>query len=967
MDPERWQQIEKLFHSAVEMPPEGRGVFLQQACQGDEALRKEIERLAVNETEARQFMESRALDVAARAMGKDQPGKTDLIGQTMLHYRVTEKIGAGGMGEVYRAHDERLKRDVAVKVLPEILTGDSEWLARFDREARLLASLNHPNIAAVHGLEEFGGKRFLVLELVEGKTLAQRLAKGPIPVKESIDIARQIAEALEAAHEKGIIHRDLKPANVKITPDGNAKVLDFGLAKASAIDAASRTDADLSRSPTFTQDGTAAGVILGTAAYMAPEQARGAAVDKRADIWAFGVVFFEMLTGKRLFAGDTISDTLAAVLKTDPDWSLLPADAPSVVRRLLARCLERDPRRRLRDIGDGLHELARAEEPQAEAGRTAKRMFAALVVSGFLILILGIFLYRSPTHPASPGVTTYTDIALPEGHALFSTPAISPDGSTVAFVSAAPSEIPRLYIRRLIKDFEPLPIPGAEGAVQPFFSPDGQHVAYFARDRLYRVSLDGSIPIPLALAPYPVGGGWGDDDSIVFAPTPTGGLIQVKATGVRTEKLLIRPDGISAFAFGHPFFLPGAKELLFRALGKNAGVELLEIATMKRRRILLGLGGNMVLAASGHLLFITPSSGHRGQLLAAPFLQGSAQSDLAPKTVLQDLFVDPYQARAWYSLSHSVTLVYAVGNISRNELVRVDPSGRIASTYGGPGWHATLSLSPDENRVAYAREGRVYVRNLQRGEETLLTTEAEAPTMWQDGFPIWTSDGSRVVFCSTRSGNWDLYSKEASGAGAPEVLLSREFSQYGGSMRKDGTLVFNDERPDTATDIWSFRPGGKPEPWRVTPKQECSPKFSPDGQLIAYASDESERFEIYVSPFAHPLKRIQISTEGGRFPVWSPKGYRLFFRQGTKIMVVDVRPDGSAAGNPRMVFDGGWPLGTFGGLPIAPTRLMESDFAVMSNGDFLMIKADPEAIPTRLRVIFNWLEELKRLVPTGEK
>jgi len=361
---------------------------------------------------------------------------------------------------------------------------------------------------------------------------------------------------------------------------------------------------------------------------------------------------------------------------------------------------------------------------------------------------------------------------------------------------------------------------------------------------------------------------------------------------------------------------------------------------------------------------MTVLSGFRGQLLAVPFSPGSAQSDLTPKTVLQDLFEDFYPGQAWFSLSRNGTLVYAVGNISQTKLVRVDQSGRIVSTYGGPGYYETLSLSPDENRMAYVRGGRIYVRNLQRGEVTLLTTEVEAPTMWLDRFPIWTPDGSRVVYSA--GGIRGLYSKDASGAGAPELLLPKEFSQLPGSMRKDGTLVFTGIHPETAADIWSLRPGGKPEPWRVTPKQENSPKFSPDGQLIAYASDESERFEIYVSPFDSPLQRIPISTEGGRCPVWSPKGDRLFFRQGTKIMAVDIRPDGSAAGNPRMLFDGGLSLATYGGLPIAPTRRIESDFSVMSNGDFLMVKAEPEAIPTRLHVIFNWFEELKRLVPTGK-
>jgi len=892
------------------------------------------------------------------------------IGQTISHYRITEKLGQGGMGEVFLAHDTSLDRKVALKFLPDIFSGDPERLARFEREARLLASLNHPNIATIYGLEKADGKRFLAMELIQGETLGQQIDRGPLPVDKAIEICRQIAEGLEAAHEKGITHRDLKPANIKIAPEGKVKILDFGLAKAYACEDAPGTIVDASRSPTLTQVGTAAGVILGTAAYMAPEQARGGTVDKRADIWAFGVVLFEMLTGKCLFAGDTVSDTLASVLKSEPEWNLLPPKAPLRLRDLLRHCLQRDPRRRLRDMGDAIYELSMSEESRPVAAAGSPAWMGRILVAALVILTLGLAatLYWIFAHRTKAGETTYAAVTLPDGHALYSSPAISQDGKVVAFVSGGPSQQPLLRYRRILEDFEIQTIPGTEDALYPFFSHDGLSIAFFAKGQLFQVSLKGGVPVPIAQAPNPNGGGtWGDDNSIVFVPVYNAGLMRVAATGGKPE-LLIRPDGRTDYAYVCPTFLPGAGELMFTIWGKNAGVECLTLSSLQRRRLLNLLGTNVAYAASGHILYGTDLNMFKSEVLAASSSPAKGKTKAMTARVLSGVFAETRWGRFWYDLSRNGTLVYAAGDVSRNSLVLTDRTGRVLSTYGGRGSYETPAISPEGDRVAFARDCRIYVLNLKRGEETLLSTEAGAVVIHNDRTPTWTPNGTRVIFSSNRSGNWDIYAKDASAAGEAEPLIEKPSNQGSPSMGRLGTLVFVDTNPDTATDIWIRRPDGKLEPWLVTPNQEIMATLSPDEKLIAYASDVSQRFEVYVNLFAPRSRRFRISTEGGICPTWSPKGDRLFFRQGTNIMSVGIRPDGSPDGKPEKLFDGGWELGTGGGQPAIATNVTVNGFAVMPDGEhFLMIRSEPETVPTKINVIFNWFEELKRLVPSGNE
>jgi Tol biopolymer transport system component len=892
-------------------------------------------------------------------------------------YEVIAALGAGGMGEVYRARDTQLKRDVALKVLPAEVAADPHRLARFQREAELLAALNHPHIAQIYGLAQTEGVPALVMELVEGSTLAERIARGPVPLDEVLPIAAQLAEALEYAHEHSIIHRDLKPANIKLTPDGAVKVLDFGLAK--ALEAGTPTGQP-AQSHTLTSPAvTRAGVILGTAAYMAPEQARGVAVDKRADIWAFGVVLFEMLTGTACFTGDTITDVLLAVVRSEPNWNALPVQTPGTIRRLLRRCLAKDRKQRVHDIADARLEIEHvrasggagdadasiAEQAALVAASRRFRTYAfALVALAVLALAAASVAYWLTTRPPAPGPVIHADLALPEGHALVASPTISPDGRTVAFVTAGGSERPRMYIRRLMDDFEIREIRGTEEADQPFFSPDGRSVAFFAKRQLFRVRLDGGAPVAIASAPNPRGGTWGDDGSIVFVPDPGTGLVRL-AAGATEPQPLIRPDGGTNLGFVHPRFLPGARELLFSVWGKELGPARLNLATLARSSIVGGYWSNAVYAASGHIV-IGGRLDQEGEILAFAYDASRGTRGVAV-SVQQRVFRTLRSPTAWFDLSRTGTLVYAVADISRNMVVEVDQAGRVVRTLIGERayYDATPALSPDGTRIAYSRLGRVRVRNVERGTDDLLTTEDGAGPAWEDRAPAWTPDGRRVVFASVRNGNWDLFARDASGGGSAEPVVQGPLNQmYPVVRRQDGTIAYVELNPATSYDIRLLPPGGNTEAALATPANEVSPAFSGDGRLMAYASDESGRPEVYVTPFTRPLNRGAIvSAEGGVCPCWSPRQNRLFFWQGTKMMAVDVRSDGTPAGSPRLLFDGGWPLGAPGGI-IRPTIGNTTCFEVMPHGEhFLMVRADPETIPTQLHVIFNWLEELKAKVP----
>ena len=898
-----------------------------------------------------------------------------MVGKTLGHYEILEPLGAGGMGEVYRARDTTLDRDVAIKVLPEDFATDPERLARFEREAKLLASLNHANIATIHGLEDSDGVRFIAMELVEGETLAQRIARSArIGAEEALEIARQIAEALEAAHENGVIHRDLKPANVIVTPDGKVKVLDFGLAKAYETDGSpSEISPDLSHSPTMAA-ATRTGVILGTAAYMSPEQARGKPVDKRADIWAFGCVLYEMLTGRRAFNGETVSDTMAAILKDEPDWELLGETTPWVVRRLLRRCLAKDARTRLRDVGDARLEIdeglceSGAERPQDTLSSEASPRWQLLAVGSLATFVLGALVaglavksisgvgpspFQQSTHRLTidlPAIAPM-DLETP-GSAV----AISPDGTRFVYVAARDGGT-QLYVRPM-DQFEATPIPGTEGGSGPFFSPDSQWVGFFAEGMLKKVSLSGGRPLSICeAAPRTArGASWGSDDTIIFKVGS--GLFRVSAAAGATPTLVTEGVGILDV---WPELLPGGKDLLFTNMARgnfdDARIALLSLET-EGVTVLDETGTNPRYARSGHLVFA-----RAGNLLAAPFDRARREITGPPVTVVESAAGNAATGSMHFSISSAGSLVYVpgAGRATQATLVWVDRQGGAEPLPLLPDVYEDPRLSPDRRRLAVTvNTNDIWIYEVATGGRVRLTRDDA-----DDFEPIWMPDGKRVTFSSAREGVDNLFSALADGSGEVERLTTSEYPQYANAWSPDGrALVFTTDTTGSVLggnlDTWVLRIGeGKPttEPLLDSPYGEWAAKISPDGGWLTYVSNESGRKEVFVQPFPGPGPKIPISTEGGTEPLWDPKGQELFYRNGENMMAVAYTTEP-----------------TFTAL--STETLFEDQYRVTAPGfpnydydpdrqRFLMIRSEQETRATQVRVILNWFEELKQRVPTG--
>jgi len=895
-------------------------------------------------------------------------------------YAIVAPLGAGGMGEVYRARDTALDRDVALKILPESFAADPDRLMRFEREAKTLASLNHPNIAQIYGVEHLTStptegvvppagheevrplRQALVLEYVEGPTLeeairanVERRSSNVEDLSWALPVARQIADALETAHEAGIIHRDLKPANIKVRADGTVKVLDFGLAKAmepaGAATGSGPAGAGPSASalPTMTSPAiTAMGIILGTAAYMSPEQAKGHPVDRRTDIWAFGVVLYEMLTGRSLFQAETVSEVLAAVLRAEIDLAVLPAGTPPALQRLLSRCLERDPRRRLRDIGDArleLEEAAAWDGAGASAGddrrraRSSRRLVAGLTAA--TLLSAAVALWSLFSGPAATG-PTHLSIAMPRGHVLRSGPAISPDGRTVAFVSTDGVARPQLYVRRLDEPESRL-ISGTEEAEQPFFSPDGESLAFYAGGWLFKVRLDGGAPVSLADSRSRDGGAWLDDGRIVFQRTWNGGLLTVPENGGPVA-LLAEPDRPTEYAYVWPAAVPGSRELVFSRWGDDFAIVRLDLRDMAQT-VVAGGWRRSVYAPTGHLVF----GGDNAELWAIPY-DPAGSRDVAPATVAEGVDIGGSNGETRFDISATGTLVYASVDRSRRSLVIVDRFGRMTATQPGERAYDAVALAPGGGRVVALAERELHILDLERGTATPLTPELDDQNGAR-GFAVWTPDGRHVTFPSNHEGNWDIFTTPATGVGAIEPVLRRPLDQHPDSYAPNGSLLFGETHPDTGADLWLLRPDGEPEPWLVTASNEDNARISSDGRLVAYESNVSGRFEVYVQPLAPGSERVQVSAAGGSGARWAPDGDRLYFRQGTTLMEVTLATSPElSAGAPQPLFDGGWEL--------------YGDFEVMPDGEsFLMVRMAPEAIPTRIDLVLDWFGELTRRSP----
>jgi len=910
-------------------------------------------------------------------------------------YRVLEEIGRGGMGVVYEAEDTKLSRKVAIKILPEVFTGDPERLARFERESRVLASLNHPNIAAIYGVEEADGKRFLVLELVEGETLADRLSRGALSLEETLEVCGQIAEGLEGAHERGIIHRDLKPSNLKMTPEGKVKILDFGLARAFRDQV---SEVDLAKSPTITADMTQPGVILGTAAYMSPEQAKGKLVDKRSDIWAFGCVLFECLTGRRAFQGDTLSETVAAILKGEPNWRLLPGDTPDSVRSVLRRCLQKDPHVRLHDVADARVEMLELTPSPAAAIPAARRFPLKWVTSiSAVTLLIGLLVGLEVMKYLRPAASTISQpvvrslIGLEHGQRLagftlsppfgFDRPtrtamAVSSDGRFMVYASVKENPGPQdnscLYLRRF-DELEAKPIAGTEGGISPFLSPDDRWVGFWNDGKLMKVSIEGGVPAALCEVSMPFGFSWGDDHQIVFAPARGSGLSRISAEGGKPEALTVPDKSRAEFAHRLPFCLPGSRGVLFtimrHAWDKEPRVAVLELGTRKWH-VLLEDAADARYIPTGHLAFL-----RRGTLTVVRFdldkLEIIGQPVPAVAGIEQALSTtNSSRDAAAGQFAISGSLVYAPGGIcpdQENTLVLLDRTGKAEPIASFKAPFFAPRFSPDGRRVAYASlgmEGHIWILDLNRGTSSKLTSEGLSEQS------VWTPDGQRVTFDLVNTGVPNIYWQPVDGSSPIEQLTRGECFQWPGSWTPDGeTLAFVEDHADMETgyDIQLLHiRDRKVTPFLNSRFDEKYPEISPDGRWIAYTSDESGRDEVYVQPFPGPGGKWQISNEAGDEPLWSRDGRELFYRQSyhqrdNQAFVVDVQTGPVfSASKPRLLFT------AQGYSGMGPVRTWD----ISPDGRrFLVVKMEErKSRPvTELVLVQNWFEEIKRLVPTGKK
>jgi serine/threonine protein kinase/Tol biopolymer transport system component len=874
-------------------------------------------------------------------------------------YQITSEIGAGGMGVVYRARDTKLGRHVAIKVLPDAFAQDAERLVRFEREARVLASLNHPYIATVHGVEDAGGTRALVMELVEGETLAQRLAHGPMTVPEALAVARQIADALDAAHEKGIIHRDLKPANIMVTSSGVVKLLDFGLARPVAFD---RSSSDLSQTLTQTVAVTQEGMIVGTVAYMSPEQARGKALDERTDIWAFGCLLYEMLTGRAAFGSATVSDTVAQILGAEPEWGRLPEKTPPLIRRLVQRCLEKDVKRRLHHSGDARIEIddvfaAPASSWLPEKGQghlTPVSMWRTAAIGlGVVALVAGgISLWlatRSGNQLLSPRTVRFS-IDLQPGQS-FSIDAglpvilaISPDGNRIVY-AARDVDGDRLYIRGR-EDLEASPIPGTEGAIGPFFSPDGQWIAFGSGGMLRVVPLAGGAPRTLTEAPNLAGASWGAGDAIVYSGW-SGGLLKVSAQGGRPEPLTMLDERQGDSGHVSPHVLPGGTAVLF-TVDRPTGnfIEAAEIATGRRRPIVEGR--NPVYLPTGHLVFARGSA-----LFRVPFDVERLEVTGPAVRLLDDIRTDGNDTH--YALSGRGTLAYIPGVSRDSRLVWLDRQGRSRPLDSERRAYSHPRISPDAKRVVVSLLSQtpgfneIWVYDADRGTRARLSPTGAVSR------PIWTSDGRRITFQMTL----ELYSVPADDSAGPQRVLGRgdgfDFLFPLAWSRDGRALLFSAPNRVTNRDVWTMSGDGTTTPFLVTARDERAAMFSPDGRWVVYAAREPGRDEqIYVQPFPGPGGRMVVSPGGGVEPVWSPTGGEIFYRSvdGTRVMSVDVRSGSTlTVGEPRVLF-----AARFG----SSEGGYWSSYDVSPDGQkFLMLETDEISTP-RVNVVLDWADVLRR-------
>jgi eukaryotic-like serine/threonine-protein kinase len=944
-----WPELEVLFHEALARAPAERAAFLAERCAGRLDRQAEVEALL------------RAHERTASALELPLTVQTQLkAGSRLGSYEVLSELGAGSMGEVYRARDTRLGRDVAIKVLPALFLSDPERRARFEREARLLASLNHPHIAAIYGVEEAGSTLALVLELVEGPTLADRIAHGPVPLEQALPLAQQIAEALEAAHEKGIVHRDLKPANIKVTPDGRIKVLDFGLAK--ELDSVVPTDQDGTLSPTITSPAmmTGVGMLLGTAAYMSPEQAKGQPADKRSDIWAFGCVLYEMLTGSRAFDADDMTEVLAAVLRSEPDWSALPANTPAPIRRLLRRCVEKDRRHRAESAADARLDIEEAQSGEnvvtpASANRLSRRgARSAWVAFAIAMITAAAFSIPAIRHlreaPAASAPETRTEIVTPSTIDATSF-ALAPDGQNIAFV-ASQNGIARLMVRPLASTAVES-LPGTDGAQFPFWSPDSRSIAFFADGRLKRVDLGSRTAQTLADS-LPRGGTW-NQDGIILLGRANGPLSRVSASGGQTTPAVKLGPGQGSQRF--PSFLPDGRRFLYYVVGapEVTGIYLGALDREVSKR-LTPADASGIYMPTNWLLFA-----QQGALLARRLDLEREELTGDPVTVAESIRIDGTTTATAISVAPTGLVAYRAGGAGRRQLAWFDRSGKMLGALGTPddGTPSFPRISPDGRSVAIHRmvQGNTDVWLVDAVRMTRFTFDTSL-----DRFANWSPDGKWIAFDSNRKGHRDLYQKASNGAGSEQVLLetSQEKTVY--SWSGDGRfLLYGFQDSKTGFDLWVLPVQGDRTPFAFVNAgfDQRQGAFSPDDRWIAYASNESGRFEVYVRPFLGPANAIapsaasgqwQVSASGGIWPQWAANGKELYYMAPDSTLM--AAPVAASADT----FNVGTPIRLFqtrivgGGIAIDEGR----QYDVARDGRFLINTVVDDTASSTITLIQNW-------------
>jgi serine/threonine-protein kinase len=948
-----------------------------------------------------------------------------MVGKTLGHYRVEEQLGAGGMGVVYRATDTNLGRPVAIKVLREEFAHDHERAARFDREARLLASLNHANIAAIHGLEQADGIAFLALEYVPGSTLAERLTRGPLPPREAIALAAQIAEALEAAHERGIIHRDLKPANIKVTDQGQVKVLDFGLAKALEAESASTLTATVTQGATMSK-----GVILGTAPYMSPEQACGKPLDARTDIWSFGCVLYEMLTGVRVFDGTTMTEVLAGILEREPDWRPLARVAvPENIKQLVRRCLQKAPRARLHSIGDArieLEETLAGRLPAASAPPPARSWLTVpLVLAALFLAAIGTAAWmwgRAPSTPPASVVRLTIDV--PQDQAFNPTwnsqVAFSPDGETLAFSHRIADGLPATFLRRL-DELETRQLTDAPGMSIPVFSPDGQSLILMEgmRQAIRKASVTGGAAVDIARADMCFRGDWALDNYYYWTTHYFGPIVRTPVAGGKSEPVTELDLAKQERTHRHVKMLPGGKAIIFTvSYGgidsfDDARIDAFTLDTKKRRTLVQG-GFSARYSPSGHLVYA-----RAGSLYAVPFDAARVEVTGLPVKVVNDVFMSTNSGAANFDISRTGALAYLQGRAEGGErtLVWVDRQGNATPLPLPPRSYVFPRISPDGRQLAYEVEGvnhDLYTYDPARDVVSKMTTDGMSHA------PVWTPDGKRIAFRSWKAGTMTMWWMPADRSAPEERLTEIGERQSLASFSPDGRYALFDQMDvgstatggmgdgpgngmagggsmgmtdsgsmgmagggsmamggdanmatmGTGNHIWVLPMEGDrtPKPFVRTRFMEGSARFSSDGRWVAYCTNEPGKSEVFVQPWPGPGARIQVSSEGGTDPIWSHDGKELFYRNGDKMMVVAVTTQPTfQASKPRVLWEGHYSHGL--NSSCGPPGTTEANYDVSSDGQrFLMVKdLAQDNVSRRIVVVVNFAEELKRLTRDQQK